>query len=91
MAAQRKTTRRQFLRGRAAVEALQDLAGGAAAPLRVPPSVATESSAAPAYLIQIGRRAMATDFEIFLMPLNTAGIRNPLCRRWIWSRSWRAG
>ena len=67
MAAQRKTTRRQFLRGRAAVEALQDLVGsGAAEPLPEPPSVAAESSAAPAYLVQISRRAMATDFEVFL-------------------------
>ncbi len=66
MAARRKTTRRQFLRGRAAVEALQDLAGGAAEPFSAPPAAATESSAAPAYLVQISRRAMATDFEIFL-------------------------
>lgn len=64
MADQRKTTRRQFLRGRAAVETLQDLAGGVA-PLPAPP-VAAAPSTAPAYLMQISRRAMATDFEIFL-------------------------
>jgi len=64
MADQRKTTRRQFLRGHAAVEALQDLAGGVA-PLPAPP-VAAAPSTAPAYLMQISRRAMATDFEIFL-------------------------
>jgi len=66
MATQRKTTRRQFLRGRAAVEALQELVGSGAAPLPSPGSVAAASSAAAAYLMQISRRAMATDFEIFL-------------------------
>ncbi|NLF70546.1 MAG: FAD:protein FMN transferase [Candidatus Anammoximicrobium sp.] len=67
MAAQRKTTRRQFLRGRAAVEALQDLAAGdGLAPLPEPATVAATSSAAPGYLMQISRRAMATDFEILL-------------------------
>ncbi len=64
MSDQRKTTRRQFLRGRAAAEAIQDLAGGVA-PLPTPP-VAAVPSTAPAYLMQISRRAMAADFEIFL-------------------------
>ena len=75
-----------------AVEALQDLVGGGvpAPPLPEPPSVAAALSAAPTYLMQISRRAMATDFEVFSMPLSTAGRRNPRCRHWIWSRSWKA-
>ncbi len=66
MASSRKTTRRQFLRGQAAVEALQGLVDGTAPPLPEPPSVAAASSSAGTYLMQISRRAMATDFEIFL-------------------------
>ena len=68
MTSQRKSTRRQFLKGRAAVEALQAFvdARDPPTPLPAPSSVAAEASAAPAYLVQISRRAMATDFEVFL-------------------------
>ncbi len=68
----RNSTRREFLQGRAAVDALQalveprtpvvppaDSVGGLAA-------ASAESSGDSGYLIQISRRAMAADFEIFL-------------------------
>ena len=64
MVPERKTTRRQFLKGRAAVDALQDL--GRAAPEAFPQPASAAPSATPAYLVQISRRAMAADFEIFL-------------------------
>jgi FAD:protein FMN transferase len=66
MPSQRKNNRRAFLQGRAAVEALAD----AAPPL--PPDAATESSPpgptgeAQSYLIRVGRRAMACEFEVLL-------------------------
>src|SRR6266478_5168873 len=66
MPPQRKSSRRSFLQGRAAAEALAD-----AVP-QLPADAATESpSPAPAseaqsYLIRIGRRAMACEFEVLL-------------------------
>jgi thiamine biosynthesis lipoprotein len=68
MSSQHKSTRRQFLQGRAAVNALQALvdAGDPSASVPAPASAAAKSPAAPSYLLQISRRAMATDFEIYL-------------------------
>jgi thiamine biosynthesis lipoprotein len=67
MTFQRNSTRRQFLQGQAAVNALRALVdtGDPSAPLS-PSSAPAESSAAPGYLVQVSRRAMATDFEVFL-------------------------
>lgn len=65
MTSPRKSTRREFLRGRAAVEALQGLVDAKLPPAALPlPSAAR--AAADSYLMQISRRAMATDFEIYL-------------------------
>lgn len=60
-----KSTRRDFLRGRAAVEALQGLVDARDPPVPLPAPGAARG-AADAYLMQISRRAMATDFEIYL-------------------------
>lgn len=67
MAAEIKTTRRQFLQGRSAAGALQDLADGRGAPAAFlqPPSAAA-SSVPATYLMQISRRAMAAEFEVYL-------------------------
>ena len=56
-----KSSRRQFLKGRAAADALLDLAGP-------PPADAPSSppDAASGYLVQFTRRAMACDFEVIL-------------------------
>ncbi len=68
MSSQPKSTRRQFLQGRAAVNALQALVEAGDPPVSpsAPSSAIAQSSAAPTYLLQISRRAMATDFEIYL-------------------------
>jgi thiamine biosynthesis lipoprotein len=68
MSAQHKSTRRQFLQGRAAVNALQALVEAGDPPTNpsAPTSAIASLSAAPTYLMQISRRAMATDFEIYL-------------------------
>jgi FAD:protein FMN transferase len=60
----RKTTRRQFLKGRAAVEALGDLAAGPADGSlgRSPPPPRPPGS----YLMHIARPAMACEFAVFL-------------------------
>jgi len=67
MTSPRKSTRREFLRGRAAADALQSLvdAGDPPVPLPAPPAARGDSATA-SYLIQISRRAMAADFEIYL-------------------------
>jgi thiamine biosynthesis lipoprotein len=54
-----RSNRRQFLKGQAAAQALGDLVA--------PEDGATEQAAAPAetYLLQLGRRAMACQFEVF--------------------------
>jgi len=63
--AKRKTTRREFLRGESAVEALGDLTHG------VGGDVPTASGKAPGadLLIHFTRRAMACDFTLFLNAL----------------------
>lgn len=66
MSTQPKSTRRQFLQGRAAVSALQALVEAGDPPASPSAPAITPSSAAPSYLLQISRRAMATDFEIYL-------------------------
>ncbi len=68
MAPKRKSSRRDFLKGRAAGRALQDLADQAGSHLDAPDSsdaAATEGSA-PSYLVQISRRAMAVEFQVYL-------------------------
>jgi thiamine biosynthesis lipoprotein len=67
MAQRRQTTRRQFLSGEAAVEALGDLTHGtpsdsAAKPFRQPPT----THAAQTFLVHFSRRAMACEFQVFL-------------------------
>ena len=57
-----KTTRRDFLQGRSAVEALGDAVIGSPQPLPPPPS----ASAGGSYLLQFSREAMACEFEILL-------------------------
>ncbi len=68
MSSPHQSTRREFLQGRAAVNALQALVDPGDAPPGAPAatSEATNRPAAPTYLMQISRRAMATDFEIYL-------------------------
>lgn len=66
MANARKTTRRQFLSGAAAVEAIGDLTHGVAedhARPRLPPPT---SQARETFLVQLARTAMACEFQIFL-------------------------
>lgn len=64
-----KTTRRDFLTGTSAVEAIADLTHGEPLP---PPSGANEAGnppsnrSAPTYLIEVGRTAMACEFQVFL-------------------------
>ena len=70
-----KTTRRDFLTGTSAVEALADLTPGEPLP---PPSSVTNNNAptdpanpSPAktgatYLLEVGRTAMACEFQVFL-------------------------
>jgi thiamine biosynthesis lipoprotein len=57
-----KTTRRDFLTGKSAVEALGDAVVGPAQPL--PPPEATQSGRT--YLLQVSREAMACEFEVLL-------------------------
>lgn len=60
----RETNRRDFLTGRSAVRAVEDLAeAGVAGP---PPSPLASPRQAASYLVEISRRAMATDFQIYL-------------------------
>lgn len=60
MARFRKSTRREFLSGKAAQRAVEDLVDKVAPP--VPPSPLPASG----YLLEIGRRAMACDFHVYL-------------------------
>jgi thiamine biosynthesis lipoprotein len=59
-----ETNRREFLSGRSLVRALQHAtpAGTPAAPTQPPPA----DSSAETYLVQVGRSAMACDFDILL-------------------------
>jgi thiamine biosynthesis lipoprotein len=66
MSSQHKSTRRQFLQGRAAVNALQAFVDAGDPSASQSEAVVAKSSVAPTYLMQISRRAMATDFEIYL-------------------------
>ncbi|HUY31759.1 MAG TPA: FAD:protein FMN transferase [Pirellulales bacterium] len=63
MDADRTTNRRQFLTGQAAAEALADLATRGEAGVASPPTA--DPNAEP-YLLQLGRRAMACQFEAYL-------------------------
>lgn len=63
----RKTTRRQFLRGEAAIDAVADLADRVAPIAAGPPSSAKSTAAASAaYLLEISRDAMACRFALYL-------------------------
>ena len=57
----RESSRREFLTGRSALEALADVRGGLAEPLPTP-----EGQAARTWLVQISREAMACEFEVLL-------------------------
>jgi thiamine biosynthesis lipoprotein len=68
MSAKRTSSRRQFLKGQSALDALADVAE------RIDPESASSAATSPwqgpppeeAYLLQFGRRAMACEFEVFL-------------------------
>lgn len=60
MPPQRRTNRRQFLKGQAAAQAVGDLLTPAEAETSSPPPTPET------YLLQFGRRAMACQFEVFL-------------------------
>jgi thiamine biosynthesis lipoprotein len=65
----RKTSRRQFLSGRSAIEAVED-----ALPIaEVSGSPVTTDDPAQTYLLQIGRPAMACNFDVFLNAGQHAG------------------
>ena len=70
MDSRRKTNRRQFLQGKAALNALQNMQWGSAdadSPQRAPSSVQRQQQRGD-YLMQIGRRAMACEFQVFCLP-----------------------
>ncbi len=72
----RKSSRRQFLKGTAALDALQELQWGASAevlPTGDPAAGARRRGETPDYLLQVGRRAMACEFQVFLNPGQYAG------------------
>jgi len=62
----RKSTRREFLKGRAAVRAIENVLPDEAVtdPVARPASAAARGEAA--YLLQVGRTAMACEFQVFL-------------------------
>ena len=66
MSQRRKTTRRQFLSGEAAVEALGDLTHGEAGKLSPLPAPGPQQHAGETYLFQFARTAMACEFQVFL-------------------------
>ena len=59
----RKTSRRDFLKGKSAADAMADRLGGAASDDAAPKRRAPTDEA---YLVQVSREAMACEFEIFL-------------------------
>jgi thiamine biosynthesis lipoprotein len=63
-----KPNRRDFLKGRAAVDAVQNRFDQEEPPLQEPASLAAARSdvVAANYLMQVSRRAMATDFQVYL-------------------------
>jgi thiamine biosynthesis lipoprotein len=80
MPPQRKSNRREFFKARAAIEALADAlppvaehptsatSRGSSSQCRLDPptEAATPPDGLPSYLIRVGRRAMACDFEVLL-------------------------
>ncbi|HVW39043.1 MAG TPA: FAD:protein FMN transferase [Pirellulales bacterium] len=68
MSAKRTSSRRQFLKGQSALDALADVAE------RIDPETTSSATPSPwqgpppeeAYLLQFGRQAMACEFEVFL-------------------------
>jgi thiamine biosynthesis lipoprotein len=70
MAHARKTSRRHFLSGASAVEALGDWTHGAAPP-SPPPRLNPKAATTPTYLVHFSRQAMACEFQIYL-PANHA-------------------
>lgn len=63
----RKNSRRDFLTGQAAVDAFADLTHGVGANSSAAGAIPRPLAAAPpAYLLEIGRRAMACEFQVFL-------------------------
>ncbi len=70
-----KSNRRQFLKGKAALDALQDLQWGSQGPLAgdAPPRSARAHAERRDYLLHVSRRAMACEFQIFLNPGQHAG------------------
>ncbi len=74
MNARRKTTRRQFLHGESARDALAGLSLSANMAHEGPLSAEAGERHAPRdYLLQVGRRAMACDFHVFLNAGQHAG------------------
>jgi thiamine biosynthesis lipoprotein len=76
----RKTTRRDFLKGRSAVDAISDVADGRSAAEPVGTAGDAPSAEAPAqptregsYLVEVGRSAMACQFDVFLNAGQHAG------------------
>ena len=69
MSSKRQTTRRDFLKGRAAVHAMEDMAEGVlpdpVSPLQAPRPTGS-------FLVQVTRRAMAANFQVFV-----SGKRHP--------------
>ena len=63
MSSEHQTSRRDFLKGRAALHAMEDVADGVlpepVSPLQSPRPTGT-------FLVQVTRRAMATDFQVFV-------------------------
>jgi FAD:protein FMN transferase len=67
MNAKHRASRRDFLTGRAAVDALASLADRNAPPPAPPSPLARDrEAAAPSYLMEISRPAMAVEFQIYL-------------------------
>ena len=74
MHARRRSNRRQFLKGESAIEALNELQWSAVGSDQCPLSAAAgEPQSAGDYLLQVGRRAMACDFHVFLNAGQHAG------------------
>ena len=66
MTSPRRSNRRQFLQGQAAVEALGDVVTHRIVPSVEAETAASTSTSSETYLLQMGRRAMACQFEVFL-------------------------
>ena len=77
----RETSRRDFLKGRSAVQTLRELAEARAAPLPPPASAAAAGSEGrrPAFLLQFSRRAMAAEFQIYLHSNPPPGAADAAC------------